>query len=847
MKLKNVLMISFLAIAGIFGASSAIVNNEVKETPVVEKAEAWIDSKFYLKGTFNNWYEGDNNYHLTYDYNGGDVQFYGTFNFDSSVAFTVIGRWDGDDGWSEFKPTPKTDESDTSPFYLDDTVQTRRSIRATIYFKRNTNLLYWTETNYSVAANSIDIEKGTVSVSSTSVNYKGTSTLTAEPNSGYSFLGWRISGGASDSYTSTANPYTLTNITNNLTYTAYFGSTSNITVFFDAGTDFGLYSNVYLYCTDAGGVPLSDWPGTKLSTTRTYSSFYGGNVYQASIPSDANIVIFNNGNNGVQTVNITSGWSNNSTYLVSSTATGTPRKSSGTWRTSYVATWVDGSTTNNYVYGGFATTLPDVATPAPTGYTAEWNEASGGGGTPHAIGSTYTFTGDKTFYRYNRIHEHTVTYHQNDENDKSYTTDPLNYDSSHTVLNINSTEISSWGGPSFLRKFLKWNTKSDGSGQDYLAGSSLTIPDEDVDLYSIQQWFTFYYSQDGGTTWHSMVTSSADGYLVQFNPSANIELTGGHSLKFKYIDGDSVTHFLDNGNIAWSGNYTYDAGQGIDKIIMSGEGKIYLKYDDDVSHSISCYVEGLTTYTIGITHNGVRDAFGMHKSEEPGKNEYVSLGYIYVRAGDQLERGYAGVYNDPYLGGGQGCFETREGHTYCTVTGAYIVYLVYSGVSTDYTDVYIGEVTSDARLHAARHYAQIFNLSIGGVCKMDGTTDFDDLFDAWYDDETGPDTIYNELDASTRALYSSSEDTDIALFRAKYNFILRKYGYGSKESGKLTDFMGTTPKGAIRNFSPFSMINGEDGGDNATTIIIIIAASVSLLSITALSILLVKKRKRVDN
>ena len=33
-------MISFLAIAGIFGASSAIVNNEVKETPVVEKAEA---------------------------------------------------------------------------------------------------------------------------------------------------------------------------------------------------------------------------------------------------------------------------------------------------------------------------------------------------------------------------------------------------------------------------------------------------------------------------------------------------------------------------------------------------------------------------------------------------------------------------------------------------------------------------------------------------------------------------------------------------------------------------------------------------------------------------------------
>lgn len=51
---------------------------------------------------------------------------------------------------------------------------------------------------------------------------------------------------------------------------------------------------------------------------------------------------------------------------------------------------------------------------------------------------------------------------------------------------------------------------------------------------------------------------------------------------------------------------------------------------------------------------------------------------------------------------------------------------------------------------------------------------------------------------------------------------------------------------AIHSFNPFSIMNGESG-DNATTIIIIIAASVSLLSITALSVLLVKKRKRVDN
>lgn len=50
---------------------------------------------------------------------------------------------------------------------------------------------------------------------------------------------------------------------------------------------------------------------------------------------------------------------------------------------------------------------------------------------------------------------------------------------------------------------------------------------------------------------------------------------------------------------------------------------------------------------------------------------------------------------------------------------------------------------------------------------------------------------------------------------------------------------------AIRSFNPFSIMDGESG-DNATTIIIIIASSISLLSITALSVLLVKKRKNKE-
>lgn len=54
-KLKNILMISFLAVAGIFGVSSAVINNQVKETPVVEKTDAATTNKpgrIYVSSTY---------------------------------------------------------------------------------------------------------------------------------------------------------------------------------------------------------------------------------------------------------------------------------------------------------------------------------------------------------------------------------------------------------------------------------------------------------------------------------------------------------------------------------------------------------------------------------------------------------------------------------------------------------------------------------------------------------------------------------------------------------------------------------------------------------------------------
>lgn len=68
-----------------------------------------------------------------------------------------------------------------------------------------------------------------------------------------------------------------------------------------------------------------------------------------------------------------------------------------------------------------------------------------------------------------------------------------------------------------------------------------------------------------------------------------------------------------------------------------------------------------------------------------------------------------------------------------------------------------------------------------------------------------------------------------------YDFINRH----SANSGK-TSF-------SIRTFSPFELLGDSENGGNISTIIIIVASSVALLSITALSVLMVRKRKRKEN
>ena len=133
---------------------------------------------------------------------------------------------------------------------------------------------------------------------------------------------------------------------------------------------------------------------------------------------------------------------------------------------------------------------------------------------------------------------------------------------------------------------------------------------------------------------------------------------------------------------------------------------------------------------------------------------------------------------------------------------------------------------------------------IGEVCEGMGTTKtFADLRYAWnnrFADILGEDLTY-------WLTGGRSDEYQVVLdMYAKYDYIIGKYGCGT-EWDELHDVLGRGPNvnSSIRNFTPFGLLNSGDD-NNITTVIVIVSSAVALLSITALSVLLVKKRKNKE-
>lgn len=131
--------------------------------------------------------------------------------------------------------------------------------------------------------------------------------------------------------------------------------------------------------------------------------------------------------------------------------------------------------------------------PTRTGYTfTGWNTAANGSGTPYTGGTNYTDNAALTLYAQWTINTYAVTYDGNTNTGGSTATQTKTYG---TALTLRSNGFTKTG-----YNFVKWNTKSDGSGTSYNAGASYTA-NAAVKLYAIwtKKTYTVSYNANGGS------------------------------------------------------------------------------------------------------------------------------------------------------------------------------------------------------------------------------------------------------------------------------------------------------------------------------------------------------------
>lgn len=95
LKLKNLFLVTFLAVAGLFSAAAVITNKQVEETPVVEKADAATLPTYYyikFKNTWgDNWSCSESNYGIQYYKNSAWTSVYSLTSV--TLGSTKCMRW----------------------------------------------------------------------------------------------------------------------------------------------------------------------------------------------------------------------------------------------------------------------------------------------------------------------------------------------------------------------------------------------------------------------------------------------------------------------------------------------------------------------------------------------------------------------------------------------------------------------------------------------------------------------------------------------------------------------------------------------------------------------------------
>ena len=793
MKIKNVLMISFLAIAGIFGVSSAIVNNEAKETPVVEKAEAATTESYYLGNKWHAyaWNKSTGTKYLG-EWPGTEMTWYSVDGTDHR-RFTVDTRADQiiftQNGGSQ---TDDLAYSSTSPFYND---SGKYNTGELLYIYSDNASLNNTAFTFNSSTRNFTLSTGVLQAG-TKVKFYGQN---FRPNvwcSGKNLTGFNSARDSSGNYVVTAS--------GSFTFT----------------------------CTALGYATESDFTNAMTSTftpAPTYTVTY--NYYNT---------------NGTSVKNPTSSGSQQAGTTI--TLPNTPGISvSGYkfygWYTNYSSglfsgTHYDGGA--SYTVNANVTLYAKYVT-ADKGYVLgtfnDWNEVTAATMTDNSPSS-----GLRSFVRSFSVNDKFyIRYVNSNDNDGIYHYSNLGSggDAGHNFTSDNDDNFVCSTAGTYM---IVLDTGAQGNYHVQIYYS----PYKDLGYYmagsgSFGNWSLSSAKPmtadpsgnntailENGTTGISVTANSV---LQVWNHSSVSSLTKysmtlGGSYTFARDDGDNIT-------ITATGNYNFyfkiDEGTNYLYIVDVGEianaGTLYLTSPQGTIGSI----------TITTTNT---------KSEHQFNGVALSNVTGVVKESSTLKFGDGYVYSIPIFN-----LRGNDSSSPCTV-----VVLSWSAPSSG--SVTLNDV--DDLGGSAQHY-YIDRSGTTGTASESKYIGLKVALDIDAAIQATPNTSVCEVDADTASALCERYD-NVTVAQGSSTLAVSTIHTWAKVKGDSGDDIPMSsirielgnrsgdPKysSAIRSFNPFSLI-GDDSGDNATTIIIIIAASVSLLSITALSILLVKKRKRVDN
>ena len=402
---------------------------------------------------------------------------------------------------------------------------------------------------------------------------------------------------------------------------------------------------------------------------------------------------------------------------------------------------------------------------------------------------------------------YTVTYNANGGKGNSKTDYKIE-GVSYSVLSYANAGISAAGG----RYALKWNANASGSSTNYQPGASYTT-NANLSLYLIQDWYTYQYRINSGS-WNTLTKKSSvpSGYVAEFE-STTASFTTGDTITFQRYYGSATPTSVSPS--AWENNIS---SSGV--IYYSYDGKIYVKVTNDDGHTV--YAEGFSERGVSIVRGGQEYKCACSKDSDTQWH----VNNITLLPSDTLKATYNGgtsyaIYvenTDVYGISSSGVVSTP---------GVYTIYLKSTDGGYNFPNVYLS-MEDDA---SAKLIAQTFNTALTSVCESTVSGGSTSQITSAFSTQKN---YYDHLTQTCQTkVKSSSSDADVVNMRAKYDYIVGKYG-----TTIAPDYMG-------RNPAPIgsASILGSVINKSADTGAIIAIASAMVITATGAYFFLRKKRK----